>query len=337
MITRNRLLLKIFLPLILIIFIIIIGIAGYMIVEKFNFFDAFYMTIITVATVGFTEVHPLSNLGRLFTSFLIITSFSIFAYAVARFTQFIAEGEILKLINYFKVTRAIDELNEHVIICGYGRNGKEAAHVLKNQGKRFVIIEQKQDIILQFQHKFKDLVIKGDATHDDVLLSAGIERASALITTLPIDADNLFIVLSARQLNNKLTIVSRASDDNTDKKLYAAGANNVIMPDKIGGAHMASLTIKPDVIEFIDKLSSSSGLTQNLIEINFSELPSSFLNKSIKELEIRNKTGANIVGFKTHDGEYIINPNPETLLTTNAKLFILGSVDQLQLFKTTFQ
>jgi voltage-gated potassium channel len=295
------------------------------------------MTIITVATVGFSEVHELSQAGKLFTSFLIITSFSTFAYAVTSLTQYVADGEFNRNLKLFRMQTAIDKLSNHVIICGYGRNGKQAAHVLKNQGQRFVIIEQKQTIVDTFTHEYKDLVLCGDASHDDVLIKAGIHRASALITTLPIDADNLFIVLSARQLKQNLTIISRASDDNSDKKLYTAGATNVIMPDKIGGAHMASLVMKPDVIEFIDKLSSADGLTQNLVELTFDTIPEAFLNKTIKELEVRNRTGANIVGFKSSAGQYVINPSPETTLTPDAKLFVLGSIDQIEQLKILFK
>ena len=152
-----------------------------------------------------------------------------------------------------------------------------------------------------------ELVLEGDATQDDILEKAGIARASSLITTLPIDADNLFIVLSARTLNPNLIIISRASDDNSDKKLKIAGANNVIMPDKIGGAHMASLVLKPDVIEFIDHITGQGGPDINLEEILFDNLPIPLRNKTIRDLEIRNKSGANIVGFKKGNGEFVIN------------------------------
>ena len=162
-----------------------------------------------------------------------------------------------------------------------------------------------------------------------VLEKAGIERASALITTLPVDADNLFIVLTARALNPKLTIISRASDDNSDKKLKTAGADNVIMPDKIGGAHMASLVLKPDVIEFIDHITGQGGPDINLEEITFDNLPQHLRNKTIRDLEIRNKSGANIVGFKKGNGEYVINPDPDTQLIPDGKLFVLGTQEQI--------
>lgn len=328
---------KVYLPLSMIIFIIIIGFLGYMIIEDYPALDAFYMTIITVATVGFNEVHPLSDAGRIFTSFLIITSFGTFAYAVSTITQYIVDGEFNRYFKDYRVRTEIEKLNGHVIICGYGRNGRQAAHVLKNHRKRFVIIEQKKEVVEGFTHEYKELAVTGDATHDEVLYKAGIEKASALITTLPVDADNLFIVLSARQINPKLNIISRASDDNSDKKIKAAGADNVIMPDKIGGGHMASLVMKPDIIEFLDKLSGQTGLTHNLVELTFESLPEMFHHKTIKELEIRNKSGANIIGFKTANGEFIINPSPDTKIIPDAKIFVLGTVEQIHMMKEIFK
>jgi voltage-gated potassium channel len=327
---------RIYIPFVLIVIIICIGIVGFMIIESFNFLDAFYMTIITVATVGFQEVHPLSEEGRVFTAFLIITSFGTFAYAVTSISQYVIDGEFNQYFKNYKVNAAIEKLENHVIICGFGRNGKQAAHVLKKHNKRFVVIEQKKDIVGAINHQYADLVIEGDATLDEVLLKAGILKAKALITTLPIDADNLFIVLSARTLNSKLTIISRASEDNTDKKLKIAGANNVIMPDKLGGAHMASLVMKPDVMEFVDFITGQGGDNIRLEEITFDNLPEAFQNKTIRDLEVRNKSGANIIGFKTGKGEYIINPSADTIIIPDAKLFVLGTTDQIAKLKELF-
>jgi len=194
--------------------------------------------------------------------------------------------------------------------------------------QNFVIIEKSEVLAEQIKEQ-GFLCIQGDCTQDDILNKSGIANARALITTLPIDADNLFVVLTARSINSKLTIISRASDDNSDKKLKIAGANNVIMPDKIGGAHMASLVIKPDVIEFIDHITGQGGPNINLEEIIFSELPEQLRNHTIKDLEIRNKSGANIIGYKTADGEYVINPSADTKIIPGAKLFVLGTPQQV--------
>jgi voltage-gated potassium channel len=326
----------IFIAIGLILSITIVGMTGYILIEHYRVLDAFYMTIITVATVGFQEVHPLSDTGRLFTAFLIMASFGTFAYALTAISKYVVDGELNSYFKNLRVTREIEKLENHVIICGYGRNGKQAAYVLKKHNQRFVVIEQKQELITSMSEKYKTLVLQGDGTRDEILENAGIAKARALITTLPVDADNLFIVLSARAMNPKLTIISRASDDNSDKKLKIAGANNVIMPDKIGGAHMASLVMKPDVIEFVDYITGQGGDNIRLEEITFDNLPVHFKNKTIRELEIRNKSGANIIGFKTAQGEFIINPPPDTLFITDAKLFVLGTADQTARLKQLF-
>jgi voltage-gated potassium channel len=320
---------KLYVALLLILAMISIGISGYILIEKYTFLEAFYMTIITIATVGFQEVHPLSDVGKIFTAFLIITSFGTFAYAISAITKYVVEGEFNYYYKFYKVNNTISKLNNHVVICGYGRNGKQAATALHMNKQNFVIIEKSEVLAEQIkEHGF--LCIQGDCTQDEILNKSGISNARALITTLPIDADNLFVVLTARSINSKLTIISRASDDNSDKKLKIAGANNVIMPDKIGGAHMASLVIKPDVIEFIDHITGQGGPNINLEEIVFSELPEQLRNHTIKDLEIRNKSGANIIGYKTNEGEYVINPSAETKIIPGAKLFVLGTPEQVR-------
>ena len=166
---------------------------------------------------------------------------------------------------------------------------------------------------------------------DEVLLQAGIKRAKALITALPNDASNVFVVLTAREMNPKLKIISRASEDGSENKLKRAGADNVIMPDKIGGTHMAALVVKPDVLEFIDHITGTINI--KLEEILYNSLPERMRDKSIRELEIRNKTGANIIGFKTAEGVYVINPPPDTVMQPDAKHFVLGTAEQVSRFK----
>lgn len=327
---------KLYVALGLILAMISIGIGGFILIEDYTFLEAFYMTIITIATVGFQEVRPLSDSGKIFTAFLIITSFGTFAYAISAITKYVVEGEFNYYYKFFKVNNTINKLSNHVVICGYGRNGKQAATVLQSNKQAFVIVEKSEILVEQVrEHGF--LCIQGDCTQDDILHKTGISNARALITTLPIDADNLFVVLTARSINPKLTIISRASDDNSDKKLKIAGANNVIMPDRIGGAHMASLVIKPDVIEFLDHITGQGGPNINLEEIVFSELPVHLRNHTIKDLEVRNKSGANIIGFKTVHGEYVINPSADTKIIPGAKLFVLGTPEQVAKLRELFQ
>jgi len=320
-------------PLLILLSVGLIGTIGYVLIDNYTWFDAFYMTVITIATVGYGEVAPLSHAGKLFTAFLIITSFGTFAYAVSSITKFVLDGEFNEFFKNRKLNATIDKISDHVIICGYGRNGRQAAQVLKKHNKRFVVIENSQIVTTTLNHKFSELVITGDSTQDEVLIKAGILRAKALITTLPVDADNLFIVLSARNLNKNLTIISRASEDNSDTKLKIAGANNVIMPDRVGGAHMASLVMKPDVMEFIDHITAEGGDNISLEEISFERIPDELKNKTLKDLEIRNRSGANIIGYKTAMGEYIINPSADTRIIPASKLFVLGTPEQIASLK----
>lgn len=327
---------KIYYALFLLVTILFVGIIGFLTIEdSFSILDAFYMTIITISTTGFAEVQELSDAGRLFTAFLIITSFGTFAYAISVITSYIVDGEFNLYFKHIKVNQEITKLSNHVIVCGFGRNGSQSALVLANEHQKFVIIESNHDAIMQLREFHPEfLVVEGDATQDDVLTKAGVNNARALITTLPEDAANLFVVLSARVLNPNLKIISRASDDGSDKKLRRAGADNVIMPDKIGGGHMAALVTKPDIVEFWDYISSKDNVSINLEEIKFDELPAKFKNKTIQELDIRNLCGANIIGYKTNSGEYIINPAPSTIITSGSKLFALGDLAQIKKLKT---
>ena len=315
--------------------ITLLGTLGYKLIENSTWFDALYMTVITVATIGYGEIIPLSHEGRMFTIFLITLSFGTFAFAITSISNYVLSGEFNKYLKNKRLNTAIQQLKGHTIVCGFGRNGRQAALQLKNQNQSFVVIEKNADLLIQLQ-ELGYLYVEGDATNDDIFFKANVDNAKALITTLPVDADNLFIVLTARSANKNLVIISRASDDSSDKKLKAAGANNVIMPDKIGGAHMASLVVKPDVIEFIDYLTGQIGVSNNLVELTFDNLPEQLQNKSIKDLEIRNKTGANIVGFKTGSGEFIINPSPDTKMIPSAKIFVLGTEDQIKKMKEIF-
>ncbi|HKR04630.1 MAG TPA: potassium channel protein [Bacteroidia bacterium] len=311
----------------LILFILLAGISGYMLIEHYRFLDAVYMTIITAASVGFQEVNPLSDAGKVFTSLLIIMSLLTLGYSISIITTYIIEGEFQTYFKHQKVKSEINKLDHHVIVCGYGRNGRQACEQLKSGNKKFLVIESNAEIIEQIRADSSILFIEGNATNDEVLIEASITKASALISTLPHDADNVFVVLTAREMNPKLKIISRASDDASENKLKRAGANNVIMPDKIGGTHMAALVTKPDVLEFLDYITGKINI--RLEEIFYSNLSDRLKNKTIRELEIRNKTGANIIGFKKGDGEYIINPEPDTVMQQDSKLFVLGTQEQV--------
>jgi len=336
MLLNFRLFSRIFYAFFLLVLIILGGTIGYITVEGWSVSEAFYMTIITVSTVGFNEVRELSQNGQLFTSFLIITSFGTFAYAVTSITSYLVGGEYKKYFKEYKQLQVIDKLNNHVIVCGHGRVGKQASIEVAAHEHDYVIVENKQEIISEFISEKFMYYIQGDATEDENLLKAGIKRAKALITTLPKDSDNLYVVLTAREINPDLLIISRASNSASVKKLKIAGADNIIMPDTVGGSHMASLVVTPDVTEFLDHISIQGDAEINLEELTFNNLPEDYKYKNIGELNARKITGCNIIGYKSPEGEYIINPTEETTVIPGSKLFVLGRPDQIKKLNELF-
>ena len=313
--------------------VIMIGTIGFMLIEKYTFLQALFMTIITISTVGYGTIRELSDKGMIFTIILIVTSFIIVGFIVQSITQYISEGELKKDLKIRKFKRAMKNLENHVIVCGYGLNGSHAVQELISQNEKVVIIDNKIDIEDIDLPEDKYILVKGDAKKEEVLEEAKIHTAKALIAALATDADNLFVVLTARELNPKLKIVSRASEDTSDHKLKIAGADFVILPDSVGGVRMAKLITQPDVIEFLENILAKSGIDVNLIEVNCSDIAPELLGKSIYELDIRKKSGANIIGMKLKDGTYIFNPSAELKIDKGSKLFILGTPEQVDVFK----
>ncbi|HSG68504.1 MAG TPA: potassium channel protein [Bacteroidales bacterium] len=324
---------KIFTAITILLVIIVIGVSGYMIIEGDDFINALYMTVITISTVGFGEIHKLSTPGKLFTIVLILSSFGTYAYAISIITTHFVEGQLAGFfVGTGKKKSKERKMENHIIICGYGRNGQQAAQELIALKNPFLIIEQDHDVIMK--HLSEDFkFVEGDATNDDVLERANIKTAKALVTTLPNDADNLYVTLTARTLNKKLIIISRATNENSEKKLKMAGVNNVVMPERVGGAHMATLVAHPDIMEFLDRLSVHGDEPTNLEEIVCSQVTEKSFDLSIYEIGLRKKTGANIIGLKTPEGEFILNPSTEIRVNRGSKLFVLGTSDQIEKLK----
>ena len=315
--------------------IVSIGVLGYMLFFKYSFIDALYMTIITISTIGFGEVHPFGTGEKLFTIGLIISSLFIFGYAVSSFSEYLISGQFFHQLKVKKVQKQIEQLEGHTIVCGYGRNGKQAISKLKNYKKQIVVVEKFEGIARQLDEKGV-LTIQGDATLDETLLRAGIMSAKNLIIALPSDADNLFVVLTARQLNKDCKIISRASKETSYSKLKIAGADNVIMPDKLGGSHMASLVVTPDVIEFVDRLTIEGETTANLEEVAINGLPEKYIDKTILDLDLRKKTGCTVIGYRTPDKDYIINPEASVKLEAGGNLIVLGRPEQIETLRRIF-
>ena len=293
------------------------------------------MTIITVTTVGFSEVRPLDADAKIFTVFLIVLSVFIFGFAISVVSEYILGRNSLELLKKKKVKRQIDNLSDHVVVCGFGRNGMQAAEKLIAYKKPFVVIERDREII--DRHEDDILFVEGDANEDEVLMQAGIDRAQYLITAVPDDAANLFIVLSARQLNKNLFIISRASQITSVKKLEFAGANKVIMPDKIGGDHMASLVVMPDLITFLDQLSIEGEHTTNLEEVEIEDFTNQMDCHSLRDLDLRKKTGCTIIGYIDPDGKYTINPEADMTLQPKSKVIVLGRPEQIKKLNQMFR
>ena len=310
------------------------GTVGFMVIEGFSFLDAVYMTVITVTTIGYAEVKPLSADGKIFNIILIISSFTTFTYALARLTQFLASGEMAQYFKTRKLMQAIEKLSGHVIICGFGRNGQQAALTLKVHKVNFVVVENSLEHIEQWLADDPSLIyVHGDATEDDALVKAGISRARAMIIALPTDADNVFIVLSARSLNPHIQIISRASHQSSLQKLKKAGADNIIMPDRIGGTHMATLVSKPDVVEFIDYLSGAEGESISMESVGYEKLPPALRDQTLKVVMHWKKTGVNCIGIKNGDGKFLINPPDDTVISKGMKVIVLGTGPQIHSMK----
>ncbi len=322
--------------------IILVGSLGFWWLEDFTFIEAFYMTMITISTVGFEEVKPLDAKGMLFTAFLIIISFGIFAYFITNATRFVLDGEFRNFLNEKRMEKELKNLKDHVIVCGFGRNGKQAVMDLLMHNEKVLVIENTEGVVEDEMAKelWKNrnfIQVTGNAVHEEILLKSKIQTAKALITTLPSDADNLFIVLTAREFNKKMTIISRASEDHSDVKLKRAGATNVIMPDRVGGTRMAKLVSQPGVAEFLDAILLHSGVDVNLEEISCMNMSPDVINKSIRELNIRAISGASLIGLKTGDNNFIFNPSPDIRITAFDKLIVMGTPEQISKLVDIFQ
>ena len=326
---------KLYTAVILLICLLIAGVVGFKFFSGFSWLDAVYMTVITITTVGFGEVQPLDDQDKLFTIGLILTSAIIVGYALKVITEYIISRNDIKELKQKKMQKKIESLTGHIIICGYGRNGKQAALKLSDHKRDFVVIEKDEKI----QEKFQDQDIHficGDASEDEVLIRAGIHKASYLICALPNDAENVFVVLSARQKNPNIRIISRASQDSSYSKLKLAGANNVILPDRIGGDQMASLVVVPDLLEFVDNLSIVGNRSINIEEVAVEQLYNPSETKTILELDLRKKTGCNVIGYKDENGEYHINPEADQKLVPGSKIIVLGRPEQIQTLNSMY-
>jgi len=312
--------------------IIVLGIFGFMTIEGYSFSEALYMTVITVSTVGFKEVRELTLEGRYFTIFLILVSFGTFAFTLSSVSKYVITGTFQRYYKKYKMDSRINNLEGHVVLCGAGRNGIEALENLLAHGQEVVVIEMDGDIANELNDQGL-YYIEGDATEEEVLLSAGIEKASALVTALPKDTDNVFVVLSARELNKDVRIVTRCTHDSSESKMKIAGANVVIMPDKVGGARMAGFVINHNVNRFIDTVSLRENGETYLIEFKVGELPSNNNKKTIGNIIDTLDTNCKIVGIMSADFNYVMNPPNDYEVLPKSQVFFFGKPAEIKKIK----
>lgn len=315
---------------------IIIGTMGFMIIEEYSILDGMYMSIQIFSTVGFNEIGPLSSSGKVFSILYFTMNLGIFAYIVSVISSYLFEGELQKIFKNIASKREMRKLNDHIIVCGYGKNGAMAVRELSAANKDFVVIERDGQVIEDVPEEKRIRFINGNAILDEVLIEAGIERASTVITALRDDSDNVFITLTARELNPKIKVIAKATEVTSEKKLYRAGAAHVVMPDYLGGVHMAHLITKPYVIEFLDLISGIGGSKLVLEEVSFNDLREEFQNKTLRDLDIRNVSGATVIGFKDDLRGFLFNPHSTKQISEGDILILLGEAEHIDKFRESY-
>lgn len=313
------------------------GILGFHLTEGYNFLDAVYFTVITMTTIGY-EIPggSLSPEGKVMAIFLAVFTIGIFLYTITTLTTFIVEGELTNYFRRQKLVRAISSLKEHIVVCGLGRNGKEAAAELSAQGIPFVALESNAEVIADFRQHFPEaLVLHGDATDEDLLVQARVADAKGVICALPDDAANVFITLTAREFNPAGQIVARASHESTIKKLQRAGANRVILPNLIAGKRMARVMTRPSLVDFIDLITGEGNSDLHLEEVHC-DTESRIAGKDLRELKLREVTGVSLLGIRNQQARFELNPPIDRVIMPGEKVFILGTAEQISKFREVF-
>ena len=320
---------RILLPLLLPVALLLMGTIGYRVIESDNFtlLDSLYMTVVTLTTVGYGETHPLSPAGRVFTIFLLLGGMFAFFYAITEVIRLVVSGEIQSMLGRQIMERNLAELRNHLIVCGYGRMGQLVCQEFSAQKIPFVIIDREEEHLKDF-HVPHGIALVGDATNDEILLKAGVKRARGLVTVAASDADNLYITMSGRLLNDTLFIVARAEDEHADKKLVRAGANRVVSPYVIGGASVAQAVLRPTVVDFIELATRTQHMELQIEETQISAT-SLLVGTTLRDSQLRQALGIILVAIKKKSGEMIFNPAPEAILEAGDILITLGHRQQL--------
>jgi voltage-gated potassium channel len=314
-------------PVVILVVLLVAGTLGYQLVEGWGGLDALYMTVITITTVGFREVHPLSAGGRLFTMALALGGVFTAFYAGVEFIRAVVTGEIRTVLGRQRMESRLEKLSGHFVVCGYGRMGRLVAEEFSSAGLPFVVIDREPKVLEGFGIPH-GIPLVGDATADDVLRRAGVERARALVTAAASDADNLFITMSARLISERLVIVARAEGEGAEVKLRRAGASRVVSPYSIGGHRVAQAVLRPNAMDFIELATRTGHLELQIEEVEVGA-GSPLVGRSIKASPIRSELGIIIVAIKKPGGKMAFNPSPDTTLEASDLLITLGHRQQL--------
>ena len=313
----------------MIVLIIACGTLGYMLLEGWNLLDSLFMTVTTITTVGYREVHELTRTGQIFTIALIIGGVGTVFYVLSTGAKFILEGELQEIFGRKRVEKKIRDLKDHYIVCGYGRMGRIICRELKGKNLPYVVVEKSPERLVQFPDI---LLVEGDATKDDVLKLVGIEKAQGLISVLPTDAENLYVVLSARGLNPRLLIVARAGEEGSEQKLLRAGADRVVSPYHIGGLRIAHTVLKPAVVDFIEFATKSGNIDLQMEEITIQE-NSHLVGLTLDECGIGRDLGIIVVAIKQATGEMKFNPTFRSAIREKDTLIALGEISKLKMLE----
>jgi len=316
-----------FVLLILIVILLSFGTVGYTLIEGWGGLDALYMTVITLAGVGFQEVHPLSTYGRIFTIVLILLGFGVVAVFFSTITHLVVQRQLNWVFRGKRVKDIIKKLQNHTVICGFGRIARIAAKELKAAHVDLVIVESDRDRAEEAR-ALGYLVIEGDATDDETLIDAGIRRAARILSLLPKGSDNLYVVLTSRELNGALYIVSRAEDDKFERRLERAGANRLYSPYRLGGQRIAEGIIKPYVTNFLDLAAASDNTSLSLEELRIPE-SSSLVGSTLRGVDLRKKCNVIVAAVITDKGEMLFNPHADTVIQGGATFIVLGERSEL--------
>lgn len=313
--------------------ILCLGTVGFHYLEGWSFPESLYATVVTLSTVGYGDFIPHTGEGMMFTVFLIIVGVGTMLYTVGLITETMIEGRLNIILGKGRLEKMINKMQNHYIICGCGRIGRLICRELAEEKVDFVVIDNNQEVIQKIAEEGY-LHYKGDATHDKTLLAAGIKKAKGIVCVLSSDAENLYVILTARELNQDIFILSRSEDEESEKRLLRAGANRVESPYMMGGMRMAMAILRPAMLDFVEITTMKQSLELRMDEIAVCE-GSSYIDKSLEDSQIRQKFGLIVVAVKKESGKMIFNPMAKYVLESNDKLIVLGEVENINLFTNT--